>query len=162
MKKSRFTAEQIVSILNEAARKETKVAEICRKHGITEQTYYRWRRAYGGLQVSEAKRLRTLEDDESSAEEAGGGPGAQHRDAQGIRISMDGRGCWRDNIFVERLWRSLTYEEVYLHGYESVSAATTGISRYFTLYNGRRPHSSPTDRTPDDVFFSSWSLTAAA
>jgi putative transposase len=63
MKKSRFTAEQIVSILNEAAKKDTKLAEICRKHGITEQTYYRWRRAYGGMQVDEAKRLRTLEDE---------------------------------------------------------------------------------------------------
>ena len=63
MKKSRFTAEQIVAILNEAAAKDTKVTEICRKHGITEQTYYRWRRAYGGLQVSEAKRLRVLEDE---------------------------------------------------------------------------------------------------
>ncbi len=80
----------------------------------------------------------------------------------GIRISMDGRGCWRDNIFVERLWRSLKYEEVYLHGYDSVSAATAGIARYFTLYNSRRPHSSLTDRTPDDVFFSARSLTAAA
>jgi putative transposase len=63
MKKSRFSAEQIVSILNEAAKQETKLAEICRKHGITEQTYYRWCRAYGGLQVSEAKRLRALEDE---------------------------------------------------------------------------------------------------
>ena len=63
MKKSRFTAEQIVAILNEAAAKDTKVGEICRKHGITEQTYYRWRRAYGGLHVSEAKRLRALEDE---------------------------------------------------------------------------------------------------
>jgi putative transposase len=58
MKKSRFTAVQIVSILTEAAKNETKLAEICRKHGITEQTYYRWRRAYGGMQVTEAKRLR--------------------------------------------------------------------------------------------------------
>ena len=81
---------------------------------------------------------------------------------QGIRISMDGRGCWRDNIFVERLWRSLKYEEVYLHGYDSVSAATTGIQRYFTLYNSRRPHSSLTDLTPDDVYFSSLLLKAAA
>jgi putative transposase len=80
----------------------------------------------------------------------------------GIRISMDGKGCWRDNIFVERLWRSLKYEEVYLHGYDSVSAATAGIGRYFTLYNTRRPHSSLTDRTPDDVYFASLSLTAAA
>lgn len=63
MKKSRFTAEQIVSILNEAAKKDTKLAELCRKHGITEQTYYRWRRAYGGMPVSEAKRLRALEDE---------------------------------------------------------------------------------------------------
>lgn len=63
MKKSRFTAEQIVSILNEATKRETKLAEICRTHGITEQTYYRWRRAYGGLQAREAKRLRALEDE---------------------------------------------------------------------------------------------------
>jgi len=63
MKKSRFTAEQIVGILNDAAKKDTKVVEICRRHGITEQTFYRWRRAYGGLQVSEAKRLRALEDE---------------------------------------------------------------------------------------------------
>ena len=63
MKKSRFTAEQIVSILNEAATKEAKLAGICRKDGITEQTYYRWRRAYGGLQMNEAKRLRALEDE---------------------------------------------------------------------------------------------------
>jgi len=81
---------------------------------------------------------------------------------RGIRISMDGRGCWRDNIFVERLWRSLKYEEVYLHGYESVSAATAGIGRYFTLYNSRRPHSSLSDRTPDAVFFSALPQTAAA
>ena len=81
---------------------------------------------------------------------------------RGIRISMDGRGCWRDNIFVERLWRSLKYEEVYLHGYDSVSAATGGIARYVTLYNARRPHSSLNDCTPDHVYFASTSLTAAA
>lgn len=63
MKKSRFTAEQIVAILNEAAQKELKVVDVCRKHGITEQTYYRWKRSYGGMQVSEAKRLRALEDE---------------------------------------------------------------------------------------------------
>ena len=80
----------------------------------------------------------------------------------GIRISMDGRGCWRDNIFVERLWRSLKYEEVYLHAYDSVSSATAGIRQYFTLYNTRRPHSSLTDRTPDEVYFSPLSLAAAA
>jgi len=81
---------------------------------------------------------------------------------RGIRISMDGRGCWRDNIFVERLWRSLKYEEVYLHAYDSVSAATAGIASYLALYNTRRPHSSLDDRTPDDMYFSSLSLPAAA
>lgn len=80
----------------------------------------------------------------------------------GIQISMDGKGCWRDNIFVERLWRSLKYEEVYLHAYPSVSAATAGIARYFTLYNSRRPHSSLTDRTPDDAYFFPRPLQAAA
>ena len=73
--------------------------------------------------------------------------------AHGIRISMDGKGCWRDNIFVERLWRSLKYEEVYLHAYDSVSAATIGLGRYLTLYNTRRPHSSLADRTPDEAYF---------
>jgi putative transposase len=63
MKKSRFSAEQIVAILNAAAAKETNVAEICRRHGLTEQTVYRWRRAYVGMQVSDAKRLRALEDE---------------------------------------------------------------------------------------------------
>ena len=80
----------------------------------------------------------------------------------GIQISMDGTGCWRDNIFVERLWRSLKYEEVYLHAYASVSAATAGIDRYFRLYNSRRPHSSLTDRTPDDAYFFPPPLQAAA
>lgn len=80
----------------------------------------------------------------------------------GIQLSMDGKGCWRDNIFIERLWRTLKYEEVYLHAYDSVSAATTGIGQYLTLYNTRRPHSSLTDRTPDDAYFFPLSLTAAA
>jgi putative transposase len=80
----------------------------------------------------------------------------------GIRISMDGKGCWRDNIFIERLWRTLKYEEVYLHAYDSVSAATAGIGRYLTLYNTRRPHSSLTDRTPDDAYFFPLPLSAAA
>jgi putative transposase len=81
---------------------------------------------------------------------------------QGIRISMDGRGCWRDNIFVERLWRTLKYEEVYLHAYDTVSAARSGIERYLTLYNTRRPHSSLADQTPDEAYFSALSLPAAA
>ncbi len=72
--------------------------------------------------------------------------------AQGIRLSMDGRGAWRDNIFVERLWRSVKYEEVYLHAYDSVSAAQAGLARYFQFYNERRPHSSLGGQTPDQVY----------
>ena len=80
----------------------------------------------------------------------------------GIRISMDGRGCWRDNVFVERLWRSIKYEEVYLHAYDAVAEAKAGIERYLTLYNTRRPHSSLADRTPDEAYFTPWPLAAAA
>ena len=73
----------------------------------------------------------------------------------GIRISMDGKGCWRDNVFIEQVWRSIKYEEVYLHAYETVSAAREGIGRYINFYNTRRPHSSHQARTPDVVYFAS-------
>jgi len=73
----------------------------------------------------------------------------------GIRLSMDGKGCWRDNVFIERVWRSIKYEEVYLHAYETVSAAREGIGRYINFYNTRRPHSSHQARTPDVVYFAS-------
>jgi putative transposase len=73
--------------------------------------------------------------------------------AQGIRLSMDGRGAWRDNIFVERLWRSVKYEEVYLQAYESVAAARAGLARYFQFYNSRRPHAGLAGQTPDQVYF---------
>ena len=67
----------------------------------------------------------------------------------GVAISMDGRGCWRDNVFVERLWRSIKYEEVYLHAYASVSEAKAGVGRYFEFYNSRRPHTALGERTLD-------------
>ncbi len=70
----------------------------------------------------------------------------------GIRISMDGRGSWRDNVFIERLWRSVKYEEVYLRAYESVSEARVGLGRYFEFYNARRPHSSLGRMTPDQFY----------
>ena len=78
-----------------------------------------------------------------------------------IAISMDGRGAWRDNVFVERQWRSVKYEEVYLRAYGSVSAARSSISRYLTFYNGRRPHSSLDHKTPDHVYFNQPLLAAA-
>ena len=70
----------------------------------------------------------------------------------GIAISMDGRGSWRDNVFVERLWRSLKYEEVYLKAYESVSEARTSSGLYIAFYNSRRPHSSLGEMTPDEFY----------
>ncbi len=71
----------------------------------------------------------------------------------GIAISMDGKGSWRDNIFVERLWRSIKYEEIYLRAYDTVSGARASIGRYLTFYNGRRPHSSLDRQTPDQAYF---------
>jgi putative transposase len=71
----------------------------------------------------------------------------------GIAISMDGRGAWRDNIFVERLWRTIKYEEVYLHAYDSVADARTSIARYLSFYNARRPHSRLDRQPPDQVYF---------
>jgi len=70
----------------------------------------------------------------------------------GIAISMDGKGSWRDNVFVERLWRSVKYEEVYLRAYGSVSEARVSIGRYFAFYNSRRPHSSLGGMTPDEFY----------
>ena len=73
--------------------------------------------------------------------------------AREIKISMDGKGTWRDNVFIERLWRSIKYEEVYLRAYASVSEARAGIGRYLSFYNTRRPHSSLDGRTPDQAYF---------
>ncbi len=64
-----------------------------------------------------------------------------------------GKGAWRDNLFVERLWKSVKYEEVYLHAYDSVTEAQQGLARYFTFYNQGRPHSALDGRTPDMVYF---------
>jgi len=70
-----------------------------------------------------------------------------------VSISMDGKGAWRDNVFVERLWRSVKYEEVYLRAYESVTEARASLGRYLAFYNERRPHSSLDGRTPDEAYF---------
>jgi putative transposase len=71
----------------------------------------------------------------------------------GIRLSMDGKGAWRDNLFVERLWKTVKYEEVYLHACDSVAEAQQGLSRYFTFYNSGRPHVALDGRTPDMMHF---------
>ena len=71
----------------------------------------------------------------------------------GIRISMDGKGRWVDNVFVERLWRSVKYEEVYIKAYDSINAARASLGRYFTFYNTKRRHQSLDRRTPDSVYY---------
>ena len=73
--------------------------------------------------------------------------------AREIKISMDGKGAWRDNVFVERLWRTIKYEEVHLRAYASVSEARAGIGRYLAFYNSRRPNSSLDGKTPDQAYF---------
>lgn len=72
---------------------------------------------------------------------------------EGIPISMDGKGAWRDNVFVERLWRTIKYEEIYLHAYQNVPEARAAIRKYIDFYNTKRPHSSLDGRTPDQVYF---------
>jgi putative transposase len=79
-----------------------------------------------------------------------------------IAISMDGKGAWRDNVFVERLWRSVKYEEVYLRAYDNVSEARASIGRYLNFYNGRRPHSSLDGTTPDQAYFNPLPIRLAA
>jgi putative transposase len=82
--------------------------------------------------------------------------------AHGIRISMDGKGRWIDNVFVERLWKSVKYEHVYLHAYESVAEARQQLTCYFTFYNSHRPHSSLGGMTPDTAYFGKRATTTAA
>ena len=79
-----------------------------------------------------------------------------------IKISMDGKGAWRDNVFVERLWRTIKYEEVYLRAYANVPEARASIGRYIGFYNSRRPHSSLDGKTPDQAYFNLLTPVAAA
>ena len=79
-----------------------------------------------------------------------------------IKISMDGKGAWRDNVFVERLWRTIKYEEVYLRAYSNVPEARASLARYISFYNGRRPHSSLDGKTPDQAYFNLLEPVAAA
>lgn len=81
---------------------------------------------------------------------------------QKIQISMDGKGAWRDNVFVERLWKSVKYEEVYLKAYDSVRQARMSIGNYLDFYNHKRPHSALDGRTPDEAYFTPQPLPEAA
>jgi putative transposase len=80
----------------------------------------------------------------------------------GISISMDGKGARRDNVFVERFWRTIKYEEVYLHADEDVGEARRSVARYIAFYNARRPHVALDGRTPDQAYFDPLPLRTAA
>jgi putative transposase len=82
--------------------------------------------------------------------------------AQGVRISMDGKGRWIDNVFVERLWRSVKYESIYLHAYETPREVRVALARYFAFYNAHRPHQSLGYRTPDERYFATSALKGTA
>jgi len=82
--------------------------------------------------------------------------------AKGVRVSMDGKGRWIDNVFIERLWRSVKYEDLYLHAYETVGEVKAALQRYFGFYNARRPHQSLEYRTPDEAYFGTGELKKAA
>ena len=82
--------------------------------------------------------------------------------AKGVRVSMDGKGRWVDNVFVERLWRSVKYEDIYLHAYETVSELKAALVSYFSFYNARRVHQSLEYRTPDEMYFATHAMTKAA
>lgn len=82
-------------------------------------------------------------------------------DTAQVAVSMDGKGRWIDNVFIERLWRSVKYEEVYLHGYANGTEARAALSRYFSFYNARRSHQSLDYRTPDEVYFAALAASAA-
>jgi len=71
---------------------------------------------------------------------------------EGVTISMDGRGRAFDNIFVERLWRNVKHEDVYLNGYASMDELLLGLTKYFAFYNGERPHQALDYKTPDEVY----------
>lgn len=86
---------------------------------------------------------------------AGVGVGTDVPDAAGVRISMDGKGRWIDNVFIERLWRSVKYEDIYLRAYENGRDLRAGLTRYFDFYNRRRIHQSHDYQTPDEIYCAS-------
>jgi putative transposase len=121
------------------AHKVAITLEACHAREVIEQAFARW----GTPQI-----VNTDQGAQFTAEEF-----TEVVLAQGCQLSMDGRGAWRDNVFVERLWRSVKYERVYLKAYDSVSAARADIAEYMSWYNARRVHSSLDEVTPDEHYF---------
>jgi putative transposase len=83
-------------------------------------------------------------------------------DAQGVKISMDGKGRWIDNVFIERLWRSVKYEEVYLKAYGSMAEARKGLGTYFEFYYGRRRYQTLSRRTPNEIYWATLAVDISA
>ena len=121
------------------AHKVAITLEACHAREVIEQAFARW----GTPQI-----VNTDQGAQFTAEEF-----TEAVLTHGCQLSMDGRGAWRDNVFVERLWRSVKYERVYLKAYDSVSAARADIAEYIAWYNGGRAHSSLDDVTPDEHYF---------
>ena len=121
------------------AHKVAITLEACHAREVIEQAFARW----GTPQI-----VNTDQGAQFTAEEF-----TEVVLAQGCQLSMDGRGAWRDNVFVERLWRSVKYERVYLKAYDSVSAARADIAEYISWYNAGRVHSSLDEVTPDEHYF---------
>lgn len=82
--------------------------------------------------------------------------------AAAVKISMDGKGRWIDNVFIERLWRTVKYEDVYLHAYRDGRDAEQRLASYFSFYNARRLHQALDYCTPDERYFGTYALAAAA
>ena len=112
--------------------------EACHARAVLEQAFAR----YGAPEI-----VNTDQGSQFTAEEF-----ASAVLSRGCKLSMDGRGAWRDNVFVERLWRSVKYERVYLKAYDSVSAARADIADYLDWYNTHRSHSSLGELTPDEMY----------
>jgi putative transposase len=81
---------------------------------------------------------------------------------KGVRVSMDGKGRWIDNVFIERLWRSVKYEEIYLHAYATPREVAMALTRYFRFYNERRVHQNLDYQTPDEMYFGTGKMEKAA
>jgi putative transposase len=130
------------------AHKVATTLEACHAREIIEQAFARW----GTPQI-----VNTDQGSQFTATEF-----TEAVLARGCQLSMDGRGAWRDNVFVERLWRSVKYERVYLKAYDSVSDARADIAQYINWYNTSRAHSSLADFTPDESYFANLPMLAKA